>query len=246
MHQIAAGAALGQGSNIKVRIFAHNVDKSVNVDRRGYFRSLDLKQTFPGTDLKESGWAENFIIRLIIKTDYKFLKPPLITEENFFTIRKKLSISFLIGWFQSHDFLPRNFIPLHLVPNMAPVGDLVNVHIRLTDFKQIDPNPLDSNYYRKALEILRSTEPIPYFNCYSDDISGAKEILRFPANVTFPESLNQLKPDELLSALSNCKVLICSRSSLCWWAAQIVEARGGIVISPWVGTTHKSSWKSVV
>lgn len=246
LHQIAAGAAIGQGSNIKVRIFAHNVDKSVNLERRGYFRSLDLRQTFPDTDLRESSWGENFVIRLIIRTNYRFLKPPLITEENYFTNRKKLRISFLIGWFQSHDFLPKNFSPLHLVPNLAMMTDHINVHIRLTDFKQIDPDPLDSNYYRQALSLLRLTETIPYFNCFSDDISGAKEILDFPINFAFPESLIQLKPDALLGALSNCKVLICSRSSLCWWAAQIVEARGGIVISPWVGTTHKSSWKSVV
>ena len=127
---------------------------------------------------------------------------------------------------------------------MVKLDDVV-LHVRLTDFLTIDSNPLGEVYYFKALSIAMQKMSVGILKCFSDDIENAEKLLPLGFKYEFPEAHGPFSATKLLSRLSNSRILICSKSSLCWWAANSVSANGGVVVSPWIGSTHKSEWLRV-
>lgn len=119
------------------------------------------------------------------------------------------------------------------------------IHVRLTDFNQIDKNPLNSSYYNQALAEIRSHTQNSPIVCFSDDIATAREILNQIPNLEFPEEMEEFRPDILLFHLSSAQTLICSKSSLCWWAGQVVIANGGKVISPFNHNLQNEEWVTI-
>lgn len=243
MHQIAAGVKFAEARMGKVILFAHIVDHSLNPDRRGFFREIDLVSLFPGVDICETNTIETLVLRGLNSRKFHIFKKIIVDEENFL-MQKKFLIAILKGWFQSFDYMPAkmNFKTLKSVANSNP--GKITVHIRLTDFLTIDTNPLNSTYYQTALSILDIRRDVDDIRCFSDDIQGAKSILPPGYHYNFPEINAPITAPKLLADLANSTKLVCSKSSLCWWAANCVSESGGLVVSPWEGSVHSSSWIS--
>ena len=121
----------------------------------------------------------------------------------------------------------------------------MTIHVRLTDFSLIDPVPLNASYYQTAISTINRLGKVNRLICFSDDIQGAQRILNGPEEKIFPELVSPLSPDNLLVKMSSAEFLVCSRSSLSWWAAQIVSAKGGLVFSPWTDEVGDSAWFKV-
>jgi hypothetical protein len=242
LHQIAAGLAISERVNGLVRIYSHIVDTSINPSRRGFFREFNLSKVFTTMNLKEVGRFENLILRILVRIKYSGTKKLMISEENFDFFNPSLKCYLIQGWFQSHRYLPKAFNPAYLAPPVPLEECVATVHVRLTDFSSIDPNPLDSDYYQTAISRIKSMGEIKRFVCFSDDIPGAQKILNELEEMIFPEQNSSLSPDTLLLKMSSTKFLVCSRSSLSWWAAQIVTAKGGHVITPWGNEVGDERW----
>ena len=241
LHQIGAGVKYAEEFGGNVRIFAHIVDTAINPERRGFFRKVQINQLFPGANLKQVNFLENFLLRVVVRFLPKYLIKFQVTESNFYHKPNK-KIVLLRDWFQSHMYLPQNFRPDLLHDKSFPESQHVIIHVRLTDSLDLDKSPLNRDYYKKAIKLISKSLNTTNFDCYSDDLKNAGEYLPINLNVNYPEEKIKLDPVTLLYSLSSGSGLVCSRSSLCWWAAQIVSSRGGTVISPWTGDVHREEW----
>ena len=241
LHQIAAGASVAERHNGKVVIFPHIVDSANNPERRGFFRLIDLDGLFPGIPVKEVNTIERLFLRAWNKKYLPCLDSFIVSEFNFRNLEKK-KMFLVCGWFQGFEYLPTciNFSKISNLSKSKPAG--LNVHVRLTDFLQNDSNPLDSKYYREALTIASSKLQVLTISCFSDDIPTASKLLPSNFIYNYPEKISQLNPAELLVQLANCEILICSKSTLCWWAANVVQSAGGLVISPFSNSAKSTKW----
>lgn len=242
LHQIAASVAIAEKHEATVVIFPHIVDTALDTTRRGYFRDFNLTGIFPSAPIREATAFESVLIRTLLKIGLRRLRKFWILEENFFSFKAR-NFMFIQGWFQSFLHLPSlvEFQAFQL--NGDSRHESTAIHVRLTDFKNIDPDPLTQNYYKNALRVIakKGVE----IDSYSDDIEGAKIMLSGLGSFNYPESESFMSPSELLRRIGSSKNLICSRSSLCWWAANLVSSRGGLVISPWKDSAHNPQWVSI-
>ena len=244
LHQIGAGVKYAEEYGGSVRIFAHIVDTAVNPERRGFFRKVPINELFPGTQINQVNFLENFLLRLVVSSFPRFFIRFQVTESNFDHMRTR-KIVLLRDWFQSHTYLPKNFRPDLIDDQNFTESHQVIIHVRLTDFLDLDKSPLNREYYKKAIELISKNLEVTGFICYSDDLKNVVDFLPSDLSVSYPEEKTTLDPVSLLYSLSSGSGLICSRSSLCWWAAQIVSSRGGTVISPWTGDVHREDWLSL-
>ncbi len=231
LHQIAAGVKLAEARNSRIIIFPHIVDTAINSDRRGLFRSVNIVGLFPNVKVQYTNKLENMLLRLANRNSFRMFKNFIVSDENFHQ-QEKYRFLILRGWFQSKDFLPSliNFKEI-IREQKEDLHELV-IHVRLTDFLTIDSNPLKLAYYNGAVQTLGKEGVPSSITCFSDDLQGAQEFLPNNLKYDFPELDKTLNSYELLVELASSKVLISSKSSLCWWAALCVVSSGGKVISP--------------
>ncbi len=241
LHQIAAGVKFAEERGQRIAIFPHIVDTAKNIDRRGFFREIDLAGLFPGVIIRETNLVEDVVLRLLNIGNFRCVSRWIVSEDNFMN---PLGSQFFLlrGWFQSFDYIPNRVNYLALRRSGKSAANQITVHVRLTDFLTIDSNPLGLDYYTNALLKLNPSLTKFDLRCYSDDMEKAKTMIPFDCIYDFPEKVKALSASELLSHLSWSEIIICSKSSLCWWAANSVSSSGGIVISPWEGSTHKTEW----
>jgi hypothetical protein len=244
LYQIAAGVHLAEKYGGKLIIFPHIVDTAKNHDRRGFYKKIDLSGLFPKIKIHEVNRIEDFVLRVMSRVSLRRFQKRIVSEENFFNA-SIYQIMLIVGWFQSHEYLPVNIDFTKLADPLLKSKKETKLHVRLTDFLDIDKHPLDGHFYKEALKKLQEKHNFSDVICFSDDIPNAIKILPPSFTYIFPEIENSLKANELLSALSSSYALICSKSSLCWWAANAVGSQGGIVISPWTEKAHKSSWLKI-
>ena len=242
LHQIAASVSIAEKHGATVVIFPHIVDTALDATRRGYFRDFNLIGIFPSAPIREATSIESLLIRTLLRIGFRRLKKFWIVEENFFSFKARNSM-FIQGWFQSFRHLPSlvDFSAFQLRGDLS--NETIAVHVRLTDFKNIDSDPLTRTHYEKALGVIAKENT--QTQAYSDDIEGAKKMLSGLGSFDYPENDGLMSPSELLRRLGSSKSLVCSRSSLCWWAANIVSTRGGLVISPWKESAHNRQWISI-
>lgn len=241
LHQIAAGVKFLEKSNGKVVIFPYIVDHAANLDRRGFFRDVKLNLLFPTATIVESNFVETLILRMLNSKNFKGVGRLIVHDTNFFK-HGMYPFTILRGWFQSFDYIPKSVDFLSLRSSSVSTQNDVTIHVRLTDFLSLDISPLQFTYYQKALILIQKQVDVNQFKCFSDDIVGAKDLLPDEVTYSFPEIVTPYSAPELLAELANSSSLISSKSSLCWWAANSVTSGGGIVISPWEGSTHRPEW----
>lgn len=244
LHQIAAGVHLAEKNGGKLIIFPHIVDTAKNHDRRGFYKKIDLLGLFPKIKIYEVNRLEDLVLRVVNRVSLQRFQKRIISEINFFNV-SSYRIILMVGWFQSHEYLPNDIDFTKLVDSLLKNKKETKLHVRLTDFLDIDKHPLDGLFYKEALEKVQEKYNFSNVICFSDDIPKAIKILPPSFAYVFPEIENSLEANELLRVLSSSYALICSKSSLCWWAANAVSAQGGVVISPWTGSTHKAEWLTV-
>lgn len=242
LHQIAAALSLAERLNGSIRIFAKIVDTANNPSRRGYFKSLDLDNLFPGASICLVNKIEYLLFSFLNKMAWPLGGKYLINEANFSHLPFRRGPYILKGYFQESRFLPEIIEPANLFPHSGILNESINVHIRLTDFVAIDKNPLEHSYFTNGIGYFLSRNQEANIRVFSDDIPTARQMLSNVHRITFPEETSELSPPDLLKELSSSKFLVASRSSLWYWAAQIVKSRGGEVIGPWPDNLQMHNW----
>lgn len=118
----------------------------------------------------------------------------------------------------------------------------VSIHVRLTDYlknKNVFEPIYDSDYYQKAIEIMKEKVPNPVFYLFSDDLDAAKKILS--GYDVIPVSFNRGSKSYLdMFLMSQCKHNIIANSSFSWWGAWLNSYHDKIVIAPkrWLKTAR--------
>ena len=115
----------------------------------------------------------------------------------------------------------------------------VSIHIRRGDFLAVKNKNifklLDVDYYKQAVQIIKSKMSNPQFYIFSDDIDWAKNHMGFLEHPVYIEGRSALKDYEELILMSDCKHNIIANSTFSWWAAWLNTSFGKIVIQPKAG-----------
>ncbi|MEI9912906.1 MAG: alpha-1,2-fucosyltransferase [Bacteroidota bacterium] len=172
-------------------------------------------------------------------------EPHFHFDENFFHLNDPV---FLDGFWQSplyfkdmETIIRRDFtIKPGLIKNVMEKGkelegkDSIAVHIRRGDFM----NPkitayhgvMGTDYYSKAIQILKERITSASVHYFSDDIEWVKKYL--PAdNAEFVSSFTRSAIEDFY-LMTKCRHIIIANSSFSWWTAWLNDNPGKIVVAP--------------
>lgn len=157
---------------------------------------------------------------------------------------------YLDGYFQSekyfkrirneliHDFIPNSALNAQNQNNLKEIGscDSVMVHLRRGDYLS---NPTfmkvhgvcSLEYYRKAIELIKSKRSTFRFFIFSDDLDYARDNLNLGADAFFVDG-NGHHPEMDLYLMSKCRHHIIANSTFSWWGAWLAKHSEQIVITP--------------
>jgi hypothetical protein len=101
-------------------------------------------------------------------------------------------------------------------------SDRVCIHIRRKDYPASVSEIFDSDYYSCEIKKFQRMG-YSHFDCYSDDLNKARQLLSFlpDNNLQFPELNLQLDSIALLRKMAEYENFILSQSSLAWWASYL-------------------------
>lgn len=149
------------------------------------------------------------------------------------------------GNFQSIIYIEKNFKDLKkwiIVKDEKTPSNWCIIHIRGGDFKSISELFIIKNYYRNAMEYLKTIYPDIQFKCVTDDPDYANKILNHEIEIIGSSKLGYKDKQQAshhtggpididFKLLMSAKYLIIPYSSFSWWAAFLNELKV-IVIAP--------------
>ncbi len=128
----------------------------------------------------------------------------------------------------------------------ASQRETVCLGIRLGDYtaKQKHYMVCGADYYRKAIEYCLQHMENPLFYVFSNDIEGAKEIMKEfdgRADVIYREDKDVLVNYEEIRVMAACRHAIIPNSTFHWWAAWLKDEGDHVIIAPekWFGDGKK-------
>ena len=90
---------------------------------------------------------------------------------------------------------------------------------------------LNTDYYKKAVKMIKEKVKKPVFYVFSDDTEWCKQNLYLGVELIFPDDGN-LGGYHVLEMMKNCKHNILANSSLSWWAGYLNNNPNKIIIAP--------------
>lgn len=158
---------------------------------------------------------------------------------------------YIAGGFQSYKYFDRhrNIIVKEFVPKNDLAGknaqfsthisscNSVSLHVRRGDYvfdekthKKHGVLPLD--YYKRAIDIIKSKFDDPVFFVFSDDKEWVKENLKLNCQTVFVDHNAPESGHEDMRLMSLCKSNIIANSSFSWWGAYLNSNPEKNVIAP--------------
>lgn len=113
-----------------------------------------------------------------------------------------------------------------------PGADSVSIHVRRGDYLTMSGGSwaLGEDYYRQAVEKMRSLVGRPKWYVFSDDIDWCRARFSDLGDVVFMEG-DPTRPWEDLIRMSKCRHHIVANSTFSWWGAYL-SGEGGWTICP--------------
>lgn len=110
----------------------------------------------------------------------------------------------------------------------------VCIHIRRGDYVGNSVHEVvNSEYYDRALELLKEKTIIDHLYVFSDDIAWCKEMLAFPYPTTYVgDEYAGERAIGHFALMQSCEHFIIPNSSFSWWAAWLATAPQKVVIAP--------------
>ena len=113
----------------------------------------------------------------------------------------------------------------------------VGVHVRRGDYLKTPAYEFhglcETDYFRRAIEIMRTRQADPTFFVFSDDPDWCNEHFNEPDVIV---ASGARTPNADLDLLASCKHHILSNSSFSWWGAYLAYRPEQVVIAPAPGT----------
>jgi hypothetical protein len=165
-------------------------------------------------------------------------------SESFFELGDHV---YLRGYFQSEQFFIDCKLSIleqfemkndHLLPivNELANSESVAIHVRLGDY--LNPilsgimEPFHLEYYKLAIQQIKSKYSNPKCYVFSDQIHLAKELLKLDTDLIFFDSnISKNAMDDFL-LMQSCKHQIITNSTFSWWAAYLNNNPHKTVIAP--------------
>jgi hypothetical protein len=122
----------------------------------------------------------------------------------------------------------------------------IALHVRWFDMPGANTNGYNVSveYYKKAIEYIKTKVNNPYFYLFSENPEAAKSKLSYSdRNITF---VSHNKGDECAYAdmwlMSKCQHIIMANSTFSWWGAWLCNNKNKIVITPEFEIAGKAAW----
>lgn len=91
---------------------------------------------------------------------------------------------------------------------------------------------LDFNYFKKAINEVKSRVPDPFFCFFSDNVEWAKKEINY-ANLGIEyEFINTKNAISDFQLMRKCNHFVISNSTFSWWAAYLADSQNKQVVSP--------------
>ncbi len=116
--------------------------------------------------------------------------------------------------------------------DMIKNTDSVSIHLRAGDYIQYSYDICDGQYYKKAIEYIKTKIKDPTFFVFSDDIILAKNILNFDISMCFIDNNVEENSFRDMQLMSLCKHNIIANSTFSFWGAYLNGNENKIVIAP--------------
>lgn len=125
----------------------------------------------------------------------------------------------------------------------------VSIHVRRGDYvnSPVLGGLVDLDYYKKAVEHIKTSVTNPLFIIFSDDINWCKENLEISDEKIFVDWNKGKDSYKDMQLMSLCKHNIIPNSSFSWWGAFLNKNPDKIVISPkkWYAENSKIKNKNI-
>lgn len=113
----------------------------------------------------------------------------------------------------------------------------VSLHVRRGDYVSNQTTnafhgTTTNEYYRAAVEKIKSVEPGATIYVFSDDHTWVKENLRFDLRTVFVDVNSANQAHEDLRLMSACTHHIIANSTFSWWGAWLSQADKKVIIAP--------------
>jgi hypothetical protein len=179
-------------------------------------------------------------------------RQPYRFDERVSKLVRRSRLAYLIGYWQSFRYFEevRQQLLIDLTPptpmNPAYAGiaarigncESVMVHVRRGDYVHSNSassahGALPLDYYRRALELLRTHVARPHLFFFSDDIDWVRTHLQsdLPSEYVVNAAGDTAVIDEL-GLMRQCRHHVIANSSLSWWGAWLADAPEKMVIAP--------------
>jgi hypothetical protein len=152
----------------------------------------------------------------------------------------------------SADLRSQFQIQLNLIEYLSDIqkrileSDSVCIHVRRGDFthakNQYRYNLCNMDYYRKAIELIKSKMTSPSFFVFSDDIEYCKRIFQdiVDLDYVYDKDASSAAVDMLL--ISQCKAAIISNSTFAFWSVYVSDTGKKTVICPRYSLRSPACW----
>ncbi|MBT4651919.1 MAG: alpha-1,2-fucosyltransferase [Candidatus Pacebacteria bacterium] len=184
-------------------------------------------KAYPSNWIKESGHQFNPGI-LSLKGDY-ILDGYWQSEKYFKKFRESILTDF--------SFPSKTSKKNNEVINYLKTYTTISTHVRRGDYisnqKSADCHGVCSTqYYQKAIDLIRKQVYKPIFLIFSDDINWCKKNLPVPHKSIFVNHNNGKNSFEDMRLMSLCNHNIIANSSFSWWGAWLNKNTEKIIITP--------------
>jgi hypothetical protein len=254
MFQYAAGMALALRHQVALKLDLYSYR------RAGSTRKFELdKFDLPYVEATDHeigrmvGWLR--LSRLVNKLSFYALRHRVYAQPHFHFDPKFLKLGpdkYLSGYFQSEKYfdsvepalLRKCFTP-KVQPNESnrryleqmQHAEAVSMHVRRGDLAsnqkyQTFYGTLSGDYYRRAVDQVKSKVNNPVFFIFSDDLPWCEEHLDFIPDKVFVDGNSGDNSYWDLYLMSRCKHHIIANSTFSWWGAWLNDNPNKIVIAP--------------
>lgn len=125
-------------------------------------------------------------------------------------------------------------------------GPSIGVHFRRGDYRNnpalaSDYGELGTDYYLRAIELLRHHSPDAVVYVFSDDIEAVASEFTPPGKHVFVRGIEAWHAHDTLRLMALCEHLVIANSTFSWWAAWLNDSPAKQVIAPlpWFASASK-------
>lgn len=257
------GFGLREFFNIEIPVATEEEIKKTSYEV--YFGQFSRKY-FPGFVKRCVGNSRLARLRALFLRKYRRLRDNYITNipfDGYTGVIYELDEAkdyYVSGLWQNYEFISpiENELRLKLNLDVEMTEDIrkilteiqnsnsVCIHVRRGDF--ISPvykyshDLCGSQYYEKALRIIRKCIYNPKFFVFSDDIDYCKKKFSGLKDVTYVSGNMNLSTKEEMFLISKCNSAIISNSTFAFWSVWLSDNPNKVVIAPKYSVREKNNW----